>query len=124
VKLFAQAVRYGAVGVLNTALGLATIYACMALGVGDVLANAVGYATGLAISYMLNARWTFAFRGSHGSAAARFLVVLGIAYLANLCILLMARDAWGVGSHLAQLLGVLVYAAVGFIGSRAFAFVR
>lgn len=124
MKLVAQAVRYGAVGVMNTALGLAVIYTCMALGVGDVAANLVGYAVGFVVSYMLNSRWTFAFHGAHGPAAGRFLIVLGIAYLANLLTLLTARDAWGVGSHGAQLLGVLVYAAVGFIGSRAFAFPR
>lgn len=124
MKLASQAAKYGVAGVLNTVVGLAVIYLCMVLGVGDVLANAIGYGVGLACSFLLNARWTFAYRSPRGATAARFLLVVALAYLANLLTLLAARDTWGVDSRIAQLLGVMVYAGIGFFGSRVYAFGR
>lgn len=117
-----QAIKYGAVGVVNTVVGLAVIYGLMALGVGDVAANAGGYAVGLMVSFRLNARWTFRRQHAGLGAALRFALVIGVAYACNLAAMLVARDGLGLGSHLAQLVGVVVYAGIGFLGSRSFAF--
>lgn len=124
MKLAAQAVRYGVVGALNTAVGLAVIFLFMALDFGDVAANAIGYLVGLSLSYVLNSQWTFGYRGAHAAAAPRFLLVIAAAYAANLAALLLARDWGGVDSHLAQLFGVATYVAIGFVGSRLYAFSR
>lgn len=122
MKAAGQALRYGATGALNTLVGLAVIYGCLALGIGDVAANVAGYAVGLALSYFLNARWTFRFRGDHARSLPRFLGVFAVAYGANLAALLLARP-W-TNAYIAQLVGVAVYTVVGFLGSRHFAFAR
>jgi putative flippase GtrA len=55
IGLVRQSLRFGAVGVVNTAIGLTAIYALMFFfGVGPILANAVGYAIGLVISFAPN----------------------------------------------------------------------
>jgi putative flippase GtrA len=42
-----EALRFAAVGVVNTLVGLAAIYACLAwLGLGDAAANFFGYCIG------------------------------------------------------------------------------
>ncbi|HXF47468.1 MAG TPA: GtrA family protein, partial [Burkholderiaceae bacterium] len=84
----------------------------------------LGYLVGLSLSYVLNSRWTFAYRGAHVDAVPRFLFVIATAYAANLVALLLARDWLGVDSHVAQLLGVAAYVAIGFVGSRLYAFPR
>lgn len=124
MKLAGQAVRYGAVGALNTVVGVAVIYLFMALGLGDVAANAIGYLVGLSLSYALNSQWTFRYRGAHADAVPRFVLVIAAAYAANLAALLLARDLGGVDSHLAQLFGVAAYVGIGFVGSRLYAFSR
>jgi putative flippase GtrA len=124
VKLAGQVARYGVVGALNTAIGLAVIYGGMALGLGDIAANAIGYLVGLSLSYALNSHWTFRYRGSHAGAAPRFLLVIAVAYAVNLGTLLLARDWAGLSSRLAQLCGVIAYVGVGFAGSRLYAFSR
>jgi putative flippase GtrA len=117
-----QVLRYLMVGVVNTVIGLSIIFALMHLGVADVAANAAGYAIGLCVSFVLNGRWTFGAATLDAGRLLRFLLVVGVAYLANLAALVVARDALGWGSHLGQLAGAVTYTAVGFVGSRWFAF--
>lgn len=114
--------RFGAVGVLNTACGLAVIYlAKWGLGWPDLAANAAGYAFGICLGFALNRRWSFQHHGTVTPAMARYLAVLATAYLANLAALLAALD-FGWSGDAAQLVGVAPYAAVGYLGSRWFAF--
>lgn len=54
-------IRFCSVGVLNTLIGLAIIFGLMRFGgVQYVLANAIGYAIGMMLSFALNRSWTFA----------------------------------------------------------------
>jgi putative flippase GtrA len=117
-----QVLRYVVVGLVNTAVGLSIIFALMLAGVADVAANAIGYAVGLCVSFVLNGRWTFGASSLDAGRLLRFLLVVGLSYLANLAALVVARDALGWGSHHGQLAGAAVYTAVGFIGSHWFAF--
>lgn len=121
----AQLLRYLTVGVANMAVGLSVIYLCMyQLHAGDVQANIVGYCAGVACSFVLNRRWTFASNGSWVPELARFLLVLGVAYLVNLGTVLGLTRLLGVNRYLAQALGTLPYTAIGYLGSRMFAFRR
>lgn len=117
-----QVLRYLMVGVVNTAVGLSIIFALMHAGVADLAANAIGYAVGLCVSFVLNGRWTFGATALDVGRLLRFLLVVGVAYFANLAALVVARDALDWGSHVGQLAGAVTYTAVGFIGSRWFAF--
>lgn len=115
--------RFVLVGVANTILGLALIFACKAfLGLGDVAANFVGYATALLAGFAANKRWTFGHRGDTAGALGRYLLVLAAAYLVNLCVTLYAIDVVHMGSYWAQAAGVVPYAITGYLGSRLFAF--
>ena len=117
-----QMMRFGAVGLLNTALGLAAIYACMLfLGLGPEAANVAGYAAGLSLGFWLNKRWTFASQRRIGDAAMRYGMVMGIAYVVNLAVVsLTARS--GMNPYLAQLCGVAPYTLLSFAGCRFFVF--
>jgi len=117
------AVRYVLVGVANTFVGLSVIYAAMYfLHVSDGLANSLGYLVGVIVSFVLNRNWTFGHTGSIAPALVRFVGVLVVAYFANLATVLVLIDALGVNRYVAQAAGVLPYTAVGYFGSRYFAF--
>ena len=123
--LSAELVRYLSVGLANMAVGLSTIYLFMyLLHADDVLANVAGYCAGAACSFALNRRWTFASRAAWFPELLRFLLVLSIAYMANLATVLTLTRLLGVNRYLAQALGMLPYTAIGYAGSRAFAFRR
>ena len=114
--------RFALVGIGNTLLGLVVIYAAKWAGrLPDLPANLLGYLAGLAVSYGLNARWTFAFRGRHGAAAARFVLVILAAYLANICTVYAALGL-ALNSYLAQAAGIVPYTVVGYLGMALFVF--
>lgn len=118
-----QFARFVAVGVLNTGVGLACIFAAKALlGWGDLAANVGGYGLGLITSFALNRAWTFRDRGRISPALARFLGAFVMAYLANLATVFGLRDLAGVDSYVAQAAGVVPYTALFFLASRAFVF--
>jgi len=73
--LVAQLVRFGLVGVTNTALTLAAYSALVALETPVALAGGVGWGIGAVNGFVLNRAWTF--RGSARGAlsAARYAVV-------------------------------------------------
>lgn len=115
--------KFISVGALNTLLGLAVIYAVKwFFQLGDAAANAIGYAVGLAASFALNSRWTFAYRGAQLPALARFLAVALLAYAVNLLVVLASIRYLGLNGYVAQALGVPPYTLTTYFASRAFVF--
>ena len=115
--------RFLAVGVLNTLVGLLAIYLCKwLLGLGDVLANFCGYVVGLSCSFVVNRSWTFRDSGAVLPALVRFLVVFAAAYALNLATVLFLIRSLGVNAYLAHAIGVVPYTLLFFLGSRYYAF--
>lgn len=118
-----QFLRFLCVGVVNTFVGLAVIYACKYFGgLDDLESNASGYAVGLCVSFTLNRRWTFAHHGAIAPAALRFLAVAAIAYAMNLLTVMWCIHSFGMNGYLAQALGVPPYTITAFALSRLWAF--
>ena len=116
-------VRFVLVGALNTLTGLGVIYVLkLLLSMNDVAANFVGYSVGLLIGYVLNARWTFSFRGPLAEAAWRFALLIVVAYLTNLAAVGVALRLFDWNGYLAQAAGVLPYAAVTYFGAKYLVF--
>ncbi len=121
--LLGRGLRFAAVGVSNTLLGLGLIWlAWRWWGWHDVAANALGYAAGFAWSFMLNRGWTFRHNGPAGRSMARFALVCTLAYALNLAVLALARNAIGQGSFWPHLLAVGAYSVSAFLGSHFYAF--
>ncbi len=117
-----QALKFGLVGVANTALGLAVILASMSLlGLSPVLANVVGYAAGLCLSFYVNSRWTFGHRASAGTAA-RFTLAFGVSYLMNVAVLLIGLHVFEASAVTAQVFAVVTYSVVFFVLSKGFVY--
>jgi putative flippase GtrA len=118
-----KALRFAAVGVVNTLIGLAAIYAGLAwLGMGDATANLFGYCIGWSVSFPLNRRFTFRHRGNVGLSLLRFLLVSALAYAANLGLVLFVHRVLMVNVYVAQLFGVGTYTLVAFLGSYYYVF--
>jgi len=116
-------VRFLIVGVANTLVGIGTMYAAMYfLGFDIVYANILGYAIGTIQSFLLNKSWTFGSSDRAVSSFIRFLLVLAVAYGANLVTVIVANTTFGVNPYVAQALGIFPYTSIGFLGSRYFAF--
>ena len=117
------AVRFALVGAANSVVGLGTIFGAKALlGLGDFPANALGYAVGLACSFVLNARFTFRFDGAMGPAFAKFVGAFLIAYAANWLSVLALLELAHANAYLAHALAMCVYTIVFYVASRAYVF--
>ena len=118
-----QFIKFLGVGVANTLIGLSVIYATKwFLGAGDVIANATGYAVGLIVSFTLNSRWTFSYRGPRRAAVLKFLGVALIAYGMNLLTVMAAIAVFRINTYVAQALGVPPYTLTSFLLSKFFVF--
>ena len=82
--------RFIAVGLLNTGVGVATIaLASLAFKAHPYVANALGFAVGILVGYQLNRRWTFGSSSSLLITAPRYLLVFAVSYAINLGALAM-----------------------------------
>lgn len=89
---------------------------------GDVPANLLGYAVGIAASFAMNRGWTFRHTGAAGPAAARFAVIIAIAYGLNLATVLFGIEALRVDTYVSQVLGIVPYTLFTFAGLKYYAF--
>ena len=111
-------VRFGLVGALNTGVGLAII-ATLDLGfhVDPHLANAAGYAVGIAIGFSLNRGFVFKSDGHIGRTGAKYLVAVAIGFAVNQGVLFVASHLYGemaLARLAAQLTAMAVYTVLVF----------
>ena len=118
-----QLVRFLFVGALNTAVGLACIVAAMRwLALDYRLANAVGYAAGCVLGFVLNRTRVFGDQGPWQGSLVRWLGVVGTCWGLSLVAVVMLHDGLGVDAYAAQISSVVTYTGAAFIGGRFFAF--
>jgi putative flippase GtrA len=125
-----QALRFGAVGMLNTGVGLCTIWLAMSVGISPILSNAIGFSVGLVVSFSLNRTWTF--RRDNRRARprtaipemGRFFVAFLAAWLLNIAALFMGMQVTGVSPYLLQIVGMLIYTISFFLLCRIWVFKR
>jgi len=114
------------VGLANTIAALAVILILSELlHVHYVLANALGYAFGLALGFTLHRNITFKQQSDPEKRQAemfKFLVVFGVAYMIQLMALVVLVRSIGLADEYAQVVAIGVYAIVNFAGNRVFTF--
>lgn len=120
-EFLGQAMRYGLVGVLNTVVGVSTIFAMLTwTPAGPFLANASGYALSLMVSFFLNRSFTFK-AADRGFPVIKFLIAFAIAYGAN--VIALAIGLWLFKNpYLGQAPGIATYPIVFFFLSRFYVF--
>lgn len=121
-----QLLRFGSVGIFNTALTFVTIVVMKAgLGASDLAANSAGYALGLFTSFFLNRQWTFYAEASNKalvvSQIVRFMAIVFAAYGINIAIVLFLIGL-DVNPYLAHATGMPWYTLVFFLGCRRYVF--
>lgn len=122
-ELIGQTLRFAAVGVVNTAIGLASIYALMFFfDAVPVLANAAGYAIGLSLGFALNRVWTFRSNRPVAHVLPKYFLLVALCYALNLAAVIAGTSHFAADPYLAQLLGVVIYTVCMFIGCRWFVF--
>lgn len=114
-------VKYGAVGVLNTAVTYVSFVVLRALGVGLDLSNLASYALGMCNSFVLNKLWVFRRRGTRWTVEGIYFlagagVCWGIQWLVFRAALLWVSEYW------AQLIGMVAYTVLNYLYNRLVTF--
>jgi putative flippase GtrA len=112
--------RFAVAGAANTMVGYGTILLAGLAGAAPVLANACGYAVGLAFAYLLGKAWTFGPPSRRGSGA-RFVAAFLTAYGLNLVVLKVAI-AVGLPVPVAQGAAMASYSVCFYLTCRAWVF--
>lgn len=111
--------RFGVVGIANSAIDLVVFGLALAAGAVPLAANAIGWAVAVLFSYVANSRWSFERDRSLGDARAalRFfalgaLITLGVSSGA------IAALAGVIGAFPAKLIGLAAAAVLSFLAAR------
>jgi len=119
-------IRFGLVGALNTAVGLAVIVGLdLGLHVDPHLANAGGYAVGIGIGFALNRGFVFRSDGHVGRTGAKYLAAVAIAFVANQAVLAGALHLYSgmaLGRLAAQVTAMVSYTFLLFALCRVWVF--
>lgn len=125
-RLLALLARFGLAGLVNTAIGLSVIAVLdLGLHIDPHIANAVGYAGGLATGYVLNRLFVFRSREDVGTTGIKYLVAVGAAFLVNQAVLAVAGPLFGatpLGRLAAQVTAMVSYTVLTFILCRLWVF--
>jgi putative flippase GtrA len=93
-EFLVSALRYGVAGVLNTLVGFSIIVALdVGLHLPAHLANAIGYAVGICVSFVLSKVFVFKARKTTRSAPVRYVVAVAGAFALNQGVLTVAKLA-------------------------------
>ncbi|KQV83976.1 hypothetical protein ASC90_00105 [Rhizobium sp. Root1220] len=118
-----QFLRYICVGVINSLLGYAVIFACMyLLSIDAVASNFIGYGFGIVVSFVLNKWFTFKTESRNISEPFKFALVFFLAYAANLVVLIALIDVFHVNKGFAQLPAGAIYIALSYLLNKHFVF--
>ncbi len=91
------------------------------VGLPYLLASAIGYASGIAVSFVINRTLVFRSRGGSGTEAVRYAVVYLFALLAQLA-LLASLVLLGLGPLLANAIALVIVVILNFFAIRNFVF--
>jgi putative flippase GtrA len=121
-----QLAKFGIVGASGYVVNLA-VYALLLkqAHLHYLLAATGSFLVAATNNYVWNRLWTFRHQRGHiAYQGLRFLVVAGIAYLANLGLLTGFVEVVGVGKIISQAVAIVLVTPLNFIGNKLWSFRR
>ncbi len=122
-KEFYTMLRYGAVGLINTGITAAVIFLLKLTGIHYSLYTLSGYAVGIAVSFLLNRRFTFKkYDSKAGKQLLKFLSVTISLLLFTQLLQYLLIDIAGTNETIGVIIGMVFYTGTGYILNRLFVF--
>ena len=118
-----QALKFGAVGILNTVLTLFIIWLLYSVfNANYYVANAIGYIAGFTNSFILNKIWTFESKGNVFLESLLFIFVFLISYGVQVVVLWICMSKLNLSVVVSQGIAMCGYTAVNFLGNKFITF--
>ena len=122
--LFSQFVKFGLVGVSNTAISLGIYYLLLALGCHYLLANAAGFVLSVLNSYFWNSRFIFKEKreSSGWRALGKVFLSYGFSFCLSTVLMLLFVQVLHISAYLAPILRLLFTVPLNFVMNKLWAF--
>lgn len=118
-----QFLKYLMAGVVNTVVGYGVfLVALRGLNWSPEAANALGYAFGLCVAFLLNRFFVFVVSGSASASALRFIVSFALAFAINQAALFVCYRLLLIPAEIAQIFAMVVYTVVFYLLNKHYAF--
>ena len=122
-KLFNdKRVRFLFVGGINTVVGYGAYALFIAIGLNPYLATTFSTIIGVINSYFWNKYFTFRQPKKSLTEVLRFVSVYAISYVANLLLVYLFVDCWGMDKYISGAVCLFVVTIVSYVGHNFFSF--
>lgn len=123
VAALVQFVKFGLVGVSNTAITF-TVFTLLlkVFGVWYLAASAIGFAMGATNGFLLNRRWTFSEHVGDSLTPVRWAIVQSSGLAVNEALLFVLVDRVGLDELVSQAFAMVVVTVSTFLVNRAWTF--
>jgi putative flippase GtrA len=116
-------IKFGLVGVLNTAIGWGTFFVLFHFfSFNYVLANTIGNILGFINSFFWNKFWTFKSKDLRYEEMFLFILVFLICLAVQSGILIVFKEVFKWNVYLSQIISMVIYTLLNFIGNKWFTF--
>ncbi|MBQ0078846.1 MAG: GtrA family protein [Eubacterium sp.] len=117
------------VGICNTIVGTGLMFLLYNLaGCSYWVSSAANYIVGSILSYVLNSRFTFNYKGNNARSISRFVINIAgcwiIAYgmAKPACAYVLAAASVSIQENVAMCVGMVLFVGLNYIGQRYFVF--
>ena len=123
IATFKQFIKFGFVGIINTAITMGTYYICVPQGMDKYWANTLGFALGVINAYFWNAFWVFKGNkeGFKKTVPKFFATYIGT-YLLSMLLLYLFVDVGGMNQYVAPILYTCITVFINFFLSKFWTF--
>lgn len=125
-EAFMQFVKFGLVGLSNTALTYVVYALLVTLGLHYQLSNVISYAAGILNSYYWNNKYVFVEeegkKRNHLKALAKVFASYGFSFCVGAVLLFVWVDLLGISQYLGPVINLLVTIPLNFILNKLWAF--
>jgi putative flippase GtrA len=118
-----EAVRFGAVGLLQNGINVGTFALATAVGVEYRIAAVIAGVVAFVVSFVLNRGWTFTGRtGPLARQGLRYALVFAVAVALGVVLLTVFVEGAGMPEVAGQVAAILVVAPLSFLAQRTWVF--
>jgi putative flippase GtrA len=118
-----EIIKYAVAGVINTFVGYAVFWiALRQMGLDPAVANTIGYAIALFISFILNKLYVFSNSQPFIITAGRFAIAFFMAFSLNQLVLLILLRMYFLTAEIAQIFAMASYTLFFYLLSKYFVF--
>lgn len=117
-----QFIKFGIVGLSNTAIGLGSYYLFLWLGWHYMLANVMSWIISVFNAFYWNSKYVFDTRSTWLRALFRTYVSYGLSFVIGAIVLYILVEWWGISDVIAPLLVLIITIPLNFVLNKFWAF--